>query len=435
MLTIIDIDNFLTANDHPYDAGPAPPPGPSLLDDTEHNMLSNFFTTMTTGPFDVPDTWPADFAYDKTGGSLGMNWAEALPPTLEASTTSLSHLPTLPLNTSKYTNNPMGGFTFDSDMLAAASMLSGNERNNMMNFPTQHLFPTSAMLEIAPDVSTHPRIKQEQQSQQQRRPLNHGEARQLMPQAQHTSVFNPEQPAAPVDPHTTFEVQRLRWGSDAGFVDQGYRRPAGIENTEEVTKNLLENMKCLEPQTSTTNTRSTTPIRAFDGPNEQEWSKINISNTSQHHAGTTMQNESENNERPRKRSKIKAQEEDEEESSAPNRLKKQKSASGTKVRRGSSEPASKKPKTPQGNKSARENLTEEQKRTNHILSEQKRRNLIKQGFDDLCELVPELRGGGFSKSAMLLQAADYLDEVIKGNNMLQRQLSELQAINGFMIPR
>lgn len=76
-------------------------------------------------------------------------------------------------------------------------------------------------------------------------------------------------------------------------------------------------------------------------------------------------------------------------------------------------------------KAARENLTEEQKRTNHILSEQKRRNLIKQGFDDLCALVPELHGGGFSKSTMLVQAAEWLQELLRGNGVLKEQLMAL----------
>lgn len=75
----------------------------------------------------------------------------------------------------------------------------------------------------------------------------------------------------------------------------------------------------------------------------------------------------------------------------------------------------------------RENLTEEQKRENHIKSEQKRRTLIKEGFDDLCDLVPGLRGGGFSKSTMLSMAAESLDELLKGNEQLIERLAEIQG--------
>ncbi|KFY44394.1 hypothetical protein V495_03484 [Pseudogymnoascus sp. VKM F-4514 (FW-929)] len=78
-------------------------------------------------------------------------------------------------------------------------------------------------------------------------------------------------------------------------------------------------------------------------------------------------------------------------------------------------------------KMARENLTEDQKRENHIKSEQKRRTLIKEGFEDLNELVPELRGGGFSKSAVLVMAADWLEELIRRNDGLRVQLAELEG--------
>lgn len=69
-------------------------------------------------------------------------------------------------------------------------------------------------------------------------------------------------------------------------------------------------------------------------------------------------------------------------------------------------------------KLARENLSEQQKRNNHILSEQKRRNLIKRGFDDLHDLVPEIRNGGLSKSSVLMEAANFLEKLIKGNGEL-----------------
>jgi hypothetical protein len=63
----------------------------------------------------------------------------------------------------------------------------------------------------------------------------------------------------------------------------------------------------------------------------------------------------------------------------------------------------------------RENLSEQQK---HILSEQKRRNLIKRGFDDLHDLVPEIRNGGLSKSSVLMEAANFLDRLVRENGEL-----------------
>ena len=75
------------------------------------------------------------------------------------------------------------------------------------------------------------------------------------------------------------------------------------------------------------------------------------------------------------------------------------------------------------NKAAsRENLSEEQKRSNHIQSEQKRRNLIKQGFDELRRIVPELRGGGLSKSMELMEVSNFLEQVINANVRLRGRL-------------
>ena len=75
----------------------------------------------------------------------------------------------------------------------------------------------------------------------------------------------------------------------------------------------------------------------------------------------------------------------------------------------------------------REGLTEAQKRENHIRSEHKRRKLIKDGFDDMCALVPGLRAGEFSKSSMLTIAAKWLQELVAGNEDLKEQLADLEG--------
>lgn len=64
----------------------------------------------------------------------------------------------------------------------------------------------------------------------------------------------------------------------------------------------------------------------------------------------------------------------------------------------------------------REPLTEEQKRQNHILSEQRRRNAIRDGFANLCASVPSLRGqggtgAGSSKGVILFKAVEYLQKL------------------------
>lgn len=80
---------------------------------------------------------------------------------------------------------------------------------------------------------------------------------------------------------------------------------------------------------------------------------------------------------------------------------------------------------------AREHLTEDQKRKNHIKSEQKQRMLIKKGFMDLNELVPELRGEEWPrKSAVLTMAADWLEEPLRRNEGLRVLFVELEGRGG-----
>ncbi|KKY37252.1 putative bhlh family transcription factor [Diaporthe ampelina] len=73
----------------------------------------------------------------------------------------------------------------------------------------------------------------------------------------------------------------------------------------------------------------------------------------------------------------------------------------------------------------RENLTEDQKRENHINSEKKRRKVIQTGFENLAVMVPAIKGGNPSKSAMLEAAVAWLEELLDGNEALKAQLSQL----------
>jgi hypothetical protein len=72
----------------------------------------------------------------------------------------------------------------------------------------------------------------------------------------------------------------------------------------------------------------------------------------------------------------------------------------------------------------RDHLTEQQKRSNHIQSEQKRRTAIAQGFSALHDLVPELivQGGGLSKSNVLIEAVNFLESLHRNNAEMKRRL-------------
>ena len=229
----------------------------------------------------------------------------------------------------------------------------------------------------------------------------------------------------------------FKWGSDANFLDHGFVAPPNQETVEELTKHMLGRMECLEPQPSAENTQPSSPVlkhRKRRGSSAEE-ELIPADSTQPIAKGIRLDASahdfSESRPRKRRKDKLKIEEEDDQPAHPVQaRTKIHRSSSARKeirFRRATSQED--RPKTarsqPGEHRPGRENLTDEQKRSNHILSEQKRRNLIKQGFEDLCELVPDLKGGAFSKSALLTQAADWLEDLVQGNERLKLQLTEL----------
>ncbi|RKP11156.1 Myc-type, basic helix-loop-helix domain-containing protein, partial [Thamnocephalis sphaerospora] len=75
----------------------------------------------------------------------------------------------------------------------------------------------------------------------------------------------------------------------------------------------------------------------------------------------------------------------------------------------------------------KELLTEEQKRVNHIRSEQKRRDAIRHGFQDLSEIVPALHGVRVSKSVMLEEAAAWIAQLETECCQLQNEINMLDT--------
>lgn len=75
----------------------------------------------------------------------------------------------------------------------------------------------------------------------------------------------------------------------------------------------------------------------------------------------------------------------------------------------------------------KELLTEEEKRSNHIASEQKRRSMIRSGFKDLTEIVPTLKNINNSKSTVLFKAVDYVKYLEKRNRNLREKIKNLEV--------
>ncbi|KAJ5805267.1 hypothetical protein N7474_011154 [Penicillium riverlandense] len=401
--------SFLAPMDTPYEQAPALPPGPSLLDDNESNMLDNFFTTMNANHF-TNDFW----LRGQQNKSSNFEWSDELPPTFEGSTTSLSQ-PSFQHGIGKPTDN-----NAPADIFAAASMLyqSGMNAPELESALAGQTFPAPLPINGA---QLSPKDGRRFSADHLGPSANMSPTRERVPGGFHTSqmLFDVHNPL-PADQHPSKKARALRWGSDSNFMDQGYIAPPDVPDDEARTEELLENLQCFEPQRSADNTRPPSPeriagarISAFKG------------------------NGMEDGAQPRKRQRTLVKEEDDafsDEDDLRPQSRKSKPLMGIKGRRTSADMSRRSRMTP-GSKAPRENLTEEQKRTNHILSEQKRRNLIRQGFDDLCSLVPSLHGGGFSKSAMLTQAADWLEDVLRGNEILRAQLADLKGINGLVMPR
>ncbi|KAF9966848.1 hypothetical protein BGZ70_001069 [Mortierella alpina] len=75
----------------------------------------------------------------------------------------------------------------------------------------------------------------------------------------------------------------------------------------------------------------------------------------------------------------------------------------------------------------KELLTEEEKRANHIASEQKRRNTIRNGFKDMTEIIPDLKDVNSSKSTILFKAVDFIKHLERRNRLLQEKANRLES--------
>lgn len=207
-------------------------------------------------------------------------------------------------------------------------------------------------------------------------------------------------------------------------MSQRYTPDATRETVESMHREQLKLLDSLEVNQSAASTRPSSPSHA---QNPQTTNHMR-----QQAPQARMPEESDAPPRKRRKSKINREggDDDEEEPAAakPSSRRKSKIKKEAPDASPSSEGSKKRKSAVNGSaKAARENLSEEQKRENHIRSEQKRRTLIKEGFDDLCELVPALRSGGYSKSTMLNLAASWLEELLEGNKKLEKQLADLEG--------
>lgn len=203
-----------------------------------------------------------------------------------------------------------------------------------------------------------------------------------------------------------YNSRLYRFGSDSHFAGNGFQAQNNSEKREVIEKNLLRDLFIIQPIThSADNTRAPTPE-----PVESRKRSV------------ALRDDSEDSEEDGMRKKRKAESSDDERTSirrtsqANFKARRIPHSDNGKRRRSSATPA----------KPPRENLSEEQKRNNHIMSEQKRRDLIKRGFEELHYLVPELRSGGLSKSSVLMEAGSFLERLVEVNGELRRRLGKFE---------
>lgn len=432
-------------------------------------MLDDFFDKMNAGHLDHDRFVLDDIDHGKTNPHWDP-WQEELPPAFHTSTASLAPLDQQstppfqrPMNhpyqfhhEHSLTEGHQYRANTSPEVLAAASTLVPNGHGGHGGFfnaaPNRHNHLVSQQSHQQPFAyhgqqtfgSNHVRSYAPENTS-----LEPGDVRPLDPALLQGDAVLRGMFFGPVAPHNvrnanTHKPADLRWGSDANFFDHGFVAPLNQETVEEVTNSMLGKMECFRPESSAANTQPSSPLlnrprrRASGGAYRQDINGPNIGVPGKHRL-PEMASESKPRKRRKGRLKLDVREEEDDEEEDDQKEPAEEISSKTIEIRASSIKSSKskrrvpviqdrgkRGRSPSGEqKSGRDNLTDEQKRSNHILSEQKRRNLIKQGFDDLCKLVPDLKGGGFSKSAMLSQAAEWLEDLLQGNEGLRLQLTEL----------
>lgn len=70
-------------------------------------------------------------------------------------------------------------------------------------------------------------------------------------------------------------------------------------------------------------------------------------------------------------------------------------------------------------------LTDEEKKANHIASEQKRRQAIREGFDRLATLIPGMEGQGRSEGQVLIKGIAYIDSLLNERRQMLEKLKEM----------
>ncbi|MCJ1432895.1 hypothetical protein MMC27_002253 [Xylographa pallens] len=463
--------------EEPAPPPPAPAQGEALLNANETNRFHDFFNQMEVGRFDDSGFMFEDVVHsDNADGWLFHDDPPPPPPPLFQGPTALArppNRPILPMSNglidpfteiaSPHRSAYSQAATTSPTILAAASTLMRNGRSdhhtglptnrirNEFEDSSQPVFDNRASRERAafdqPSFAGHTRKMigghpLSTFTPTQAPMIHNGTGITDQPgidslSLARQSLYGPER-SLQTSLARSDGGSHLQWGSDGNFANNQFFPPAHLETVAHVTDGLLERVQIFAERTSANSTQTSSPTAQRsknDGNTAKVVEQITQANTELGHEGEDANISPKWRKRRKARPEVKEEEDapgDEEEDwqeSIPRRGKRQKRTSGKTGKKSTVEMSHKKGRESESteHRPGRDNLTEEQRRENHILSEQKRRNLIKQGFDDLSELVPGLKSGGFSKSAMLTQAVEWLEALLDGNARLVTQLGEMDG--------
>jgi hypothetical protein len=399
--------------------------GQSILSDMENQQLDNFFTS--TNPFDLPDSQAVPPALDtKASAHDYNNWEDFIaPPTVHRVTSTIpdqarlqnsfhqdqQYAPLLHTNflgntedelqaatalfnqaQPSYTNGRSHSF---HDLPGASNSFAANSAHSL-NLGTLPVGPQHGLLHerLGALVPGHDTSRMDAHFAPQW-------ATNKVPQ-QHQTEFGP--PLQKLDLKRTYT-----FGTDHSFSSpSGYSHPNGHLSEQDATRASIQGLE----ETSQHILRA---VAGIEGPSTSPAAYTQTLRGDDDEPTSSAASASESEDRPaaKKRKKSHAR------TSKDTPKKVARNGKARKISMVAEENNNTKkkraPATSSSQKTHRENLTEEQKRSNHILSEQKRRDLIKQGYKDLNEVVPAVRGGGLSKSQVLVEAASFLEKLIKDN--------------------
>ncbi|KAH8203289.1 hypothetical protein TruAng_002587 [Truncatella angustata] len=434
---------YVNRGDDLFFEPPEPAPGPALLSFEESQSLNHLLEQLKSG------TPMIDMQFGE-----GLNFSDAwqqLPPQFMGSATSFGHQTTnFSPSMFDFTSNISSDPLFDSiqyPTMAAPQIMQPPRQHMRTSHHPQHVShspadaaavlaglqngPTARVNSVgrggmlpsqaAGRPTAHPLLHTQSQLTSQTSPVRAASIHSpVTPLTEHRdeNLFADMVYGHPHGPSSHRVVQQIpedvRWGSDRSFAGNQSFVPSSERDTAQSQEN--ERMKYLDifqPITSAATTQPPSPLGSgSSSPAGGRCGKVNGQPLLDGFSKKRRKNDEagEDDEAGMSSSKLAARKR-----KSKDNLNETCEASSSSVAPGKKRRKS----NVNGSKPPRENLSEEAKRKNHIKSEQRRRTIIKDGFDNLQEIVPNLRNGGYSKSTVLQMAADWLEELTKGNELLK----------------